>query len=212
MLDPWDTASGVLIGFDPGTINLGVAGIEIDPFSLDIRRVWAETLTAKNSYLDTHHVNTHGAKYARLNYFKQTIVNYLTHHNARYVYCEDAYYSRLTPNAYAPLVETIYMLRESVMEYDSNIPLNIIRSSEAKATLNIKGKGEQVKENVRCAIYGCMELMSFFDGDPLDCAEHALDALLVAYTGLQMMRLELSKEPYSRFTPLEVSSGRINFL
>lgn len=192
--------SCAVVGFDPGTAKLGFAVIDIDPVTIEILNIRTELLEAKSSNICKDFASVHGEKYARLDHLEQEVLSRLIDNQARYAFCEDAYYSHLTPSAYAPLIESIDSLRRSVIEYDVFMPLTMIRSSEAKKILDIRGKGAEVKDNVRRAIYGTMELMNVFENDPLETSEHELDALLIAYAGVLRLRDTVYGLPYSRYT------------
>lgn len=179
-----------ILGIDPGTDTIGFCILTIDIHNLDIQSIkpWTEKISR---YIEEDEITEiHGNKFMRLNKIKEQLSNILEIFNPTYIASEAPFYNRLKPSAYAPLVETIYVIQNTVFEWDrlNSIylidPITVKKSIQALFKGN-KEKGEDNKDVVKIAIKKIKELNKV-NFDLLD--SHSIDACAVAYCQLQRIR------------------------
>lgn len=185
--------TGRIVGVDPGTECLGFAAIDYDLETLSIIR--REAMTFKSQYLakDEIIVETHGDRIARIYAQKANLTYHLANYLPEVVCCEAPFYNRLRPNAYAPLVETVFAIQQAVVEYDPQLPFYKYPPLTVKKVLGaIKyQKLMKSKDAIKKAAEDVSELSGGGFLEELD--EHSIDALCVAYTYLLSLRKERKK-------------------
>lgn len=188
-----------VMGLDPGTHNLGLGVLHVDALTLRITSFEAYTLVAtKMMSEDDWLAQTHGFRFARLDALEERLVQFFEYYNPLTVACEDAYYSRRTPGAYGPLIETINMVLRAVRRYSNWIVPYVIESSVAKKAVGAvaakkKGKRDKTprdnKTPVRDAMLEMDEFKKCYSPTPISTlSEHAIDALAIAFARLEQMR------------------------
>ena len=104
-----------ILGIDPGTDTIGFSIIKVNIDDLKIVSVtpWTEKVSR---FLDENsfEVQIHSAKYSRLRLINEKFSQVLTVYNPTVVASEAPFFNRLRPNAYAPLVETVFTLQRAL--------------------------------------------------------------------------------------------------
>lgn len=175
-----------IVGFDPGTHTLGVGALEVDIRSFKIRSFTAHTLVATKLMDDEDWlVHGHGHMYARTHAHRVKIVQLLQHYRPMSVACEDAFFSRRTPGAYAPLLASINSIRQAVLDWDPAKPIALIEASVIKSAVRAKNGS---KDAVLDALLVLDEFKVPTTTPLTTLTEHSRDALAIAYTRLKHMR------------------------
>lgn len=173
-----DDAHFRIMGIDPGSNDLGVAIIEVNPETFDARVVYATTLYLKkllSLYEQTHEV--HGEKIAKLFACEMAMKKLYSTWQPDMVVCESPYMG-LYAQAYAALVECVSAIRRSLWEYDPSMPLLTLDPATIKTYMGVSGKSGD-KDKIHNALCGLTQLTQAIELDELD--EHAHDAIAVAY-------------------------------
>lgn len=178
----------VLMGIDPGTDTLGLSIMKIDPLSYAIIESSATTfhgrkVTGYNSLLEA----THGSRIARLHAHRQNLYEQFCIHRPTVVASETPFFNRFRPNAFGPLVETMWCIREALWMYDQRLPLVEISPRSMKQTVGLKNKIG--KDDVKLALLGLKDILKISESELLSLDEHAIDALGIVYTAYQQIQL-----------------------
>ena len=116
-----------ILGIDPGTDTIGFSIITVNIDDLKIVSVtpWTEKVSR---FLDedSFEVQMHSAKYSRLRLISEKFSQVLTVYNPTVVASEAPFFNRFRPNAYAPLVETVFILQRTLHLWDDYKPLYMI--------------------------------------------------------------------------------------
>lgn len=179
-------------GTDPGTHTLGLGVLHVDMYSLQIRSYEAYTLIATKLMDDDDLlVASHGHTYARTTAHKDALVQHFRQLQPFSIACEDAYFNRRTPGAYAPLLKSINSIREAVLQYDPFMSFFLYEPSMIKSAVGAKNWSKKAGTN-KTAVLDAIKDNPEFDVPGrhlLDVySEHAIDGLAIAYTRLIHMR------------------------
>ena len=183
-----------ILGIDPGTDTIGFSIIEVEIDTLKVIKAlaWTETISR---YVDEEDLQVviHNPKFTRLNIIADKLKLIFEIFNPIVVACEAPFYNRLKPSAYAPLVETVFVINKAIHTWDSYKPLYVIDPPSVKIAVGAKSradksKGEDNKDIVKKAISSIEELKSL-NFDLLD--SHSTDACAVAYCQLSRLRESL---------------------
>lgn len=169
-----------ICGIDPGTNNLGISIIKINTHNLDIISI--KTTNIKPN-LDKN------IPYERIDKIlsQKTQLLYFIQCNYPNIVCsESPYYNHLSPGAYAPLVEMLYNIRYSVLEYNRDIKFITYDPSTIKISIGSSFGGN--KDEVKTNILNIKEIVNncIIDINKLD--NNAIDSIAVAYTHLLKLR------------------------
>lgn len=171
-----------IVGFDPGTDTLGVAVITFDVRTLWIEKTTALTLRGSKCRMDPMMVETHSARFARLDALGWNILELLRYHQPIAVASESPFFSSRMPGAFAALVEAVVMIRQAVWMYDPSVGVSLIDPPSVKQAVNAKGNaGKDVIQKAVLAI-GELNYEGLLPLGSLD--EHSIDAIAVAYSKL----------------------------
>jgi hypothetical protein len=132
-------------------------------------------------------VQTHGHVHARVSAHGRLIVKHLERLRPSAVACEDAFFSRRFPGAFAPLLMSINAIRAAVKEYNPFMPFTLIEPSVVKVAVGAKGGGN----NKGLVLDGIKAIKEFDVPTPTPLnkmTEHAIDSLAIAYARLKQMR------------------------
>jgi len=164
-----------LLGIDPGSNALGLAKIDYDVRTSKI--IHANAWTSKTDRLpmgDMLGEDAHGERFIKIRRQKENLRRVLENLRPNIVCCETPFFNMLRPSAFAPLVETLYAIREVCFEYNPSMDFIAMAPKVIKATLGANANADKpamlaqfkkVKETMYCPV----------DLDRLD--EHAIDAL-----------------------------------
>lgn len=176
-----------IVGLDPGTHNLGLGALHVDLLTYQIRSFEAYTLVATKLMDDDDMlVGTHGHTYARTQALRDVIVQHLQRLRPSAIACEDAFFNRLRPGAYGPLLMSINSIREAAMDYNRFMPFILIEPSVIKTAVGAKGGANKVP-----VLEGIKKIKEFDVPSPTPLhtlSEHAIDSLAIAYARLKQMR------------------------
>jgi Holliday junction resolvasome RuvABC endonuclease subunit len=175
-----------IVGIDPGLANLGFAIYHIDYYSGRIVKVEAFTLV--NDRLPNYtgfDFETVPERTIKLHKLKGAIQWALNLYTPSYVVCEAPFYNRFMPMAYGALLEVVSTVHCAVLEWNPNIgfhtvaPLLVKKLVGTKAVKNDSLKG---KELVKQGVMAIPEIMNVLETPIESLSEHAIDAIAVAYT------------------------------
>lgn len=184
---PHSSDTFTIVGLDPGTHNLGIGALHVDIRTFVIRSFEAYTLVATKLMSDDDLVVTnHGHTFARVEALTEEIVRYLTKLRPSSVACENAFFNRLRPGAFEPLLMSINGVRQAVLQYNRFMPFHLIEASVIKNAVGAKGGANKVP-----VLEGIKKIAEFNvpTTTPLDkLSEHAVDGIAIAYARLKQMR------------------------
>lgn len=167
-----------LLSLDPGTSDLGVSLIEVAFPSNTCTITNAFTLKAggkKEGFGSIEEL--HGGRIARIQYLGEELDKILLHNKPHAVISEAPFMGRFA-NAYRALTEILWMLRDSVYNYDPYLPLYTIDPVTVKSSIGItKRKDMSDKSAVTRHLAKHKGLTWQIDLDQLD--EHSVDAVAV---------------------------------
>lgn len=182
-----------VIGFDPGINNLGVGilkyNIQTKMFKVEhVFTLSGEKLIRGNDHI----VDILGARCAKLELLKRSIVKVLIRYQPAAVASEAPYLGRF-PQAFAALTECVYMERLAVYEYSSQMYLATMDPPTIKNAVGVGGKSGDKNEMTQ-ALIKC-KWIDFNGYDPLQLDEHSIDAIAVAYTNILRLECRLPEMP-----------------
>jgi Holliday junction resolvasome RuvABC endonuclease subunit len=178
-----------LIGIDPGTEYCGVTLVE---YSMDggVISISPRTINTNHVHLPyaDDRVLLHGERYSRLKKLSHAFEKILGSFRPDTIACEAPFYHRLHPTAFAPLVETVFVLRNTSMEFDPGIPFLLYPPRLVKKTS--AGDSYANKPAMKKAMQARKDVIDHID-TPIDSlSEHAIDSIAVAMTHLDILRKE----------------------
>lgn len=133
-----------ICGIDPGTTNLGLATMYIDPMDNHILSLDAITLFGnKLPGYDHYYGMIMNDRDARLEALRLELVNQFNLIKPLIVGSETPFFNRLHPNAFGPLVETLQMERRALWEYNQTMPLIGIDPPTGKKAVLAKGNAKK---------------------------------------------------------------------
>jgi Holliday junction resolvasome RuvABC endonuclease subunit len=179
-----------ICGIDPGTNHLGFAVMEITTDSLAINSIHAFTLVADKLIEDDDLIAIqHTERIAKIYALQQTLTNLYNYYKPFTICCESPYYNHFRPNAYGALVEIIYAIRMSVINYNSNVRFQTYEPSIIKKAVGANAIAK--KDGVKLAIKNNSAIIAKLSTsiDILD--DHALDAIAVCFTHFNKLSPEV---------------------
>ena len=173
-----------ILGIDPGTDTIGFSIIKVNIDDLKIVSVtpWTEKVSRFIDE-DSFEVEIHSAKYSRLRLISEQFTHILSIYNPTVVVSEAPFFNRFRPNAYAPLVETIFTLQKALHLWDDYKPLYMVDPPSVKKAVGAPARGD--KDAIKRAIKLIKEL-EMVNFDNFD--EHSIDATAVGYYELLKLR------------------------
>ena len=181
----------IIGGTDPGTHNLGLGFLHVDLFNFRVKAYEAYTLKAEKLMDDDDYlVQTHGHTFARICALGDEIERRLRIRKPSVMACEAAYFHKLHPGAYGPLLMSINGIRDAIMRYNRFMPFHSIEPSVVKTAAGAHGaKGEDKKTAVLRGLQKNPEFQQARALTPLESlSDHAVDSLAIAYARLLQMR------------------------
>lgn len=173
-----------ILGIDPGTDTIGFSIITVNIDDLKIVSVtpWTEKVSR---FLDedSFEVQIHSAKYSRLRLISEKFSQVLTVYNPTVVASEAPFFNRLRPNAYAPLVETVFTLQRALHLWDDYKPLYMIDPPSVKKAVGAQARGDKDAVKKAIKLIKELEMVNFNNLD-----EHSIDATAVGYCELLRLR------------------------
>lgn len=170
-----------IVGIDPGTDTLGVAGIEVDLATREV--VLLEVRTFSGTQLARHYPNVvavHGERTARLWAHEDNLYGYFTYMQPHCVISESPFMGRF-PQAFAALTECMAAIQRAVYRYDPFLPLLTVDPPTVKKLVGVQGKGT-TKDDVKRGLLNLTYLQNPYNIDIASLDEHSVDAVVVALT------------------------------
>lgn len=182
-----------LIGVDPGTEFCGICVIDHDTEGT-IDSLLPLTLNSNKIYLPEANNREihHGERFVRIMKITTAFKELLLYHNPNAVACEAPFFHQLHPTAFAPLVETVFALRNTVMDFNPQIPFFLYPPRLVKKVFAKDSFAN--KEQMRAALSNNQELMNKLPCSITSISEHAVDAIGVGYTHVENLKKELNDE------------------
>lgn len=175
-----------ILGMDPGTVNMGFSYIDYDLASNQIIRsdLWS-IKTEKLIRNDDDSAFIYGERFIRIQKLKDYILDDLTIYTPNFVFCETPFFNILRPSAFQPLAEVLFAIKTACYEYNPLLEWKGVEPKLVKASIGATGKADKDKVKDCMKIlqpsFNCLSLIEHSD-------EHAIDALAVAYTGLNFLK------------------------
>nr|DAP96957.1 MAG TPA: RuvC [Caudoviricetes sp.] len=166
-----------IIGIDPGTVNLGICILDIDPYTYQFQDIKAYTVIARRlPYFDIQTALTHGETTARIHAYQHYLYQLFQDQHPSIVACEEPFYHRLHPGSYKPLVALLTHIQQALYQYNPYLPITLMSPLSVKKAVNAQGSKD--KDAVRQGLlhYQPFSLSESFL-NVLD--EHAVDACAV---------------------------------
>lgn len=165
-----------VFAIDPGTVNMGFSLLQVNFRTMSVVDAKAWTIDASKLIKhDDWNATRYGERYARIKILAKLFENILRQFKPVAVCSEAAFYNPRRPNAYEALLEVIFIVRETLDNWDPWKTLITIEASVAKKTFGVKGnskdKGDVKKELMK------LEMLKHLDFEKID--EHACDSLLI---------------------------------
>lgn len=169
------------MGIDPGTYSLGVSVGENDGCSNKLIIVYANTFNITKMIRQYESVSEiHGERVARLYAIQKTIAHLCKAWRPIHVTSEGPYLGQHA-QPYAALVECVSSIRRGLMDYQHNMPLQIIDPATVKTYVKVSGKsGDKSLMTKGIQLQERLDI-SKINIDTLD--EHSIDAIAIAYAG-----------------------------
>ena len=186
-----------LLGIDPGSSTLGVAILEINSITFSLVSTTAYTIEATKLELFNTLDLRLPERERRLRAISKAISLCLEDYKPLTLAIESPFFNSRKPSAYAVLIETMYVLKQTARAYDLNLPIIEVDPPTAKKAIGVrrlKAKERRrlkltTKDLVREALLPLTALKLTSDIDSLD--EHSLDAIAVAYSSYKQILARL---------------------
>ncbi len=190
MLDLNQPPHGVILGIDPGTINMGYCAMTVDLRTLE--RVKTETFTINadkpadgvgmREFIPDHHSDL----FMRVREHGERLWDILVHYQPFQVAVELPFFNALSPTAFNPLIQMFAMIQNTVYDYNAWMTLYKVENTVTKAMVAPDSKEERKRIREAYAtskerIAACVKMhkdFQFIDTETKD--EHEIDASLVS--------------------------------
>jgi Holliday junction resolvasome RuvABC endonuclease subunit len=175
-----------IIAIDPGTETLGIAALEFDCRTLEIRGSEARTFKGSKMIRADWMEEIHGARFARIRAHCENFGRILRLFGPAFVASESPFFSRAHPQAYGALTEIVYALKLTLYEHDPTMDVTYIDPPTVKNAVGAKGNAD--KDAVKAKVLGLPELKYAGEIPLVKLDEHSIDALAVAYAKYRAIR------------------------
>ena len=171
---------GAILGIDPGTETLGIASIEYDYRTFEIRGSEARTFKGSKLNQDNWVEEVHGSRFARIRAHCENLARILRLVNPDHIVSESPFVSRAHPQAGLALTELIMSLKWTVFEWNPTISIEFIDPPSVKNAVGAKGNADKFAVRGRVLSMPEFRYAGRVPIDELD--EHSIDALAVSYS------------------------------
>lgn len=186
-----------LLGIDPGSSSLGLAILELDSTTFSIVATTAYTIEATKLELFNTLDLRLPERERRLRAISKAVGLCLEAYRPLTLAIESPFFNSRKPSAYAVLIETMYVLKQTARAYDLNLPIIEVDPPTAKKAIGVrrlKAKERRrlkltTKDLVREALLPLTALKLTESIDSLD--EHSLDAIAVVYSSYKQILARL---------------------
>jgi Holliday junction resolvasome RuvABC endonuclease subunit len=166
-----------LLSIDPGSYTLGWAIIDLNVFDRTTSVVAAGTNHSQYALVDyPFYTEVQGERHSRLHAHQFALTNLLNYFQPQCVISEAPYLGKF-PQAFETLVECLFLIRQTVANYNLALPLETVDPPSAKKAVGASGRGGD-KNAVRLAILELKNLR-WVNVNPHTLDEHAIDAIAV---------------------------------
>lgn len=181
-----DQTNPTLVGLDPGTVNVGVCILEINPISLELIKTSSFSINGNKLGPNEWTALTHGERIARIRALGHKLLKIFRKENPILIATESPFFNPRRPNAFSALVEILYEIRNALIRYSPYNTLYLIDPPNVK--MAVKAGGGADKEDVKTSLSKIQEITDTLDCKFDDLDEHAIDATAVAYCLLVKLR------------------------
>lgn len=168
-----------VLAIDPGTTTMGISQLEWGFGTNRYKVNTAFTLRTVNPKWDSPYFSMgelHGNRTARIIHLADELRKTVFHYRPHVVITETPYMGKFA-EAFEALVETLWMIRSVMGEYDPHLPLYGIDPTTAKKAVGVTIRRGMDKEDVRQALLARQDVDWGIDPKTLD--EHSIDATAV---------------------------------
>lgn len=178
---PVDQSDVILIStIDPGTTCLGLSRFYFNYRTIKIEDIDSQTYTGiKLPDFSLENVDIHGALFARLIAYKKLLTNLFMEDRPSVVVSESPFFVRTQPGAYGPLSKMMYLIEESVYEYDPLVKFITIPPSNVKKAVN--AGAHCGKDSMKNAVREIAAIQKVLRQDYESLDEHSIDSLAVGW-------------------------------
>lgn len=182
-----------LISIDPGTEFCGICIIDHDiqgtihsltPLTINSNKIYLPEASSRELH--------HGDRFVRIMKITTAFKELLVHHQPNAIACESPFFHVLHPTAFAPLVEIVFALRNTGMDFNPLIPFFLYPPRLVKKVFAKDSFAK--KDQMKTALLNNQELTSKITCPLTQISEHAIDAVGVGYTHIENLKRELSDE------------------
>jgi len=169
-----------IFGIDPGSDNLGISILDVNLITGKVNVEHAETFTGNKMVKRWQHIaDIYGNKGAKLYGQREVLRKEFVKWQPHAVVVERPFVGRFA-NAIIALSECMAGIRESLICYNYNVPLDTIDPPTVKLSVGVKGNSKD-KELMRVAIRTLKNATYSLSSDITTLDEHSCDAIAVAY-------------------------------
>ncbi len=179
------------ISIDPGTTHIGFSIWSISVDDYEILKVDSFTYNVSNSEYDKDIESIYGTRFAKLLVIEEIFKNLLIKYKPISIACESPFYFFKRPGAFAPLVETLYVLKKCVFNYDSSIPFITYDPSSIKNSIGAKGNSD--KKIVKNSMISLTSKLPISEESVESLDEHSIDSIAVGYCHYNRYILNIEK-------------------
>ena len=174
----------VIYGIDPGSTSLGVGKILVDPKTRDISSIEAYTVSSSKevagSYIRPLNHDELDAD-GRMSYITPRVLEVMKGSMPDLLVFEEPFMNRSRPMAYGVLLRQVLGLSYDIRQAYPRLFQVRFSVQSCKASIGASGiKGKDVIKEYMREFEG---LKDFLPDNYEELSEHAIDAILVAYTG-----------------------------
>ncbi len=177
------------VGIDLGSTSTGIAMIEVKPLERTIVNIEAATISTIDVYrdhffLDKPHNELGSVE--RNKVINSLVLRWIAERSPDSVTFEQPFMNRFRPMSYGVLITQMNILSSAIAVQDNTIPMDSYAVQSCKKSIGaagIKGK-DVIKDYMR----DHEELKPHLPEDYEYLSEHAIDAILVAYTHIKDKR------------------------
>jgi Holliday junction resolvasome RuvABC endonuclease subunit len=175
-----------LIGFDPGTVNCGVASMAIDTTNWQILKICARSYNGHKLDGEDWAGEMFGDRYRRLKMFQHLFVEIFDREQPALIGVEAPFFNPGQPTAYRALIEFVGILIEAIRTH--SLLSALYRASPSEVKQAVKAQKLIGKEPVRAGLSKMDEVTRALDCPLDDLDEHAIDAIGVCMYLLTHLR------------------------
>lgn len=183
---PTGADEAVIIGLDPGTVNLGVAVLTFDINTFTALSIDATTFNGEKLPGSDTDARIHGDRYRRVRAHRDNLVRIFDRTHPVFIGSESPFYNSKRPNAFEALVEVLGAIRDAVREYSRWRPLLLVDPPTVKRAVGAKGGAD--KDAIRKALAENPEIMAALVRPLEEMDEHSIDGTAVAWCILQRLK------------------------